>query len=69
MRSKVLIILMLVASLFLAGWQMQKTTWEYKVENGIAEKKINELGAQGWELASCGSYNGGMPYCIFKRAK
>lgn len=67
MNRKLLVIVLCV--LFLVGWQMQKPTWEYKVENGISEKKINELGAQGWEIASCGSYNGGMPYCIFKRAK
>jgi hypothetical protein len=42
---------------------MQK--WEYKkVSFSAEEKELNELGAQGWELAAANDY-----YLIFKRPK
>ena len=71
MRNKVLLSIAVFAILFVGGWTLQapRQQWEYKTENGVDAKKFNELGAQGWELASCGSFNGGMPYCVFKRTK
>lgn len=47
----------------------QKPAFEYKVETGVSEGKINSLAAQGWEVVASGQYNGGMPYVIFKRMK
>ncbi len=71
MRNKIIIFVALVAVFFVSGWVFQapKQQWEYKVENGVSEKKFNELGAQGWELTSCGQMGGGLPYYVFKRVK
>ena len=47
--------------------------WEYKFEYKMSEKKANELGADGWELAAIESTGPGMthnvPTYVFKRAK
>jgi hypothetical protein len=54
-----------------ATTQTQKT-WEYKVEYGVKESKINSLASQGWELVATGSDNAAMtpvPYLVFKRSK
>jgi PBP1b-binding outer membrane lipoprotein LpoB len=71
MRNKILLSIALVAVFFVGGSALQapKQQWEYKIKNGVSEKKFNDLGAQGWELTSCASFNGGMPYCVFKHAK
>jgi hypothetical protein len=42
--------------------------WEYKFEYSINEKKANELGAQGWELAGM-TQNGALTAYVFKRQK
>lgn len=49
-------------------------TWEYKIEYKISEKKANELGAQGWELAaiespSAAGIGNNVPTYVFKRSK
>jgi hypothetical protein len=72
MRRNILVALVLLAVFLLGGFtfaQTIKQQWEYKVENGVAEKRFNDLGSQGWELVSCGQFNGGMPYCVFKRLR
>ncbi|MDQ1639538.1 MAG: hypothetical protein QOF62_2877 [Pyrinomonadaceae bacterium] len=71
MRNRIPLSLLLIVVFFVGGWTLQsaKQQLEYKIENGVDGKKFNELGMQGWELTSCGSFNGGMPYCVFKRAK
>jgi hypothetical protein len=43
--------------------------WEYKVESIPTEKKLNELGAQGWELVAVESSDRAGRNCYFKRAK
>jgi len=52
-----MIALALVAVFFVGGWTLQavKTQWEYKVEYEPSEKKINQLGGEGWELVAVGS--------------
>lgn len=55
MKNKLLLVALLVlaCSLFV-GWTNQKPSWEYHIEyhGTISEKKLNELGAQGWDLTS-----------------
>ena len=29
----------------------EHTTWEYRVSNHVSERELNDLGADGWELA------------------
>lgn len=55
MRNKILVTLLILACLFGFAFQSRPAQkWEYKVEyhGTISEKKLNELGAEGWELAS-----------------
>jgi hypothetical protein len=56
---------------FGVGWSQSSPVWEYKVESGITEKKINELAVQRWEVVATGNYGGPLaaPYVILKRAK
>ena len=71
------ILLLIVAILSFTPIQNAKTqtpiVWEYKFEQAVSEKKANELGAQGWELAGIQSPSGGMahpiPIYVFKRQK
>jgi hypothetical protein len=81
-----LIILATVLLLTAIGWtsygQRQRaaaTNWEYKVvyspgERSMTERKLNELGSQGWELVACQQINQegvtiGAGNYYFKRAK
>lgn len=48
MKKNLLIIV--IAVLLLAGWTLQKPSWEYM--STTKEKQLNELGAQGWELVA-----------------
>ena len=47
------------------------TQWEYKNVNYTDEKKLNELGAEGWEtVAPVCNYNGGITTgFVMKRPK
>lgn len=70
MKNKILLALVLLACLLSVGFQVRPShRWEYKVENGVAEGKLNMLAVEGWEVIAAGSYNGGMPYVILKRPK
>lgn len=55
MRNKLLAIALLSLFIF-GGWTMQSRSFEYKtVEltlNSSTEAKLNELGAQGWEMVT-----------------
>ena len=49
-------------------------TWEYKFEYKMNEKKANQLGAEGWELAaiestSTAGISNNVPTYVFKRPK
>lgn len=66
-----LIFLALVLSIFSISavtQQPKPQQWEYKLVTGKAyeEKKLNALGSEGWELASCAA---GLDACILKRPK
>lgn len=63
MRRNLLIIVLAV--LFLVGWTVQSSSFEYKVVHSPTEKKINEVAAQGWELVTVDTYAN----YIFKRSK
>jgi hypothetical protein len=77
MKNRYLLATLLIVSSFVVGLSFQapsSSAYEYKFENGITEKKANELGAQGWELAAIQSPAGvGMgtvvPVYVFKRLK
>lgn len=64
-----LVMLVLAICLLSLSASSQKPGYEYKVENGISEGKINSLASQGWEVVTAGNYNGGMPYVILRRSK
>lgn len=70
MKRAVLIIALVIVSIGATPQpQTKSTTWEYKVENGVSEGKINSLASQGWEVVTASNYNGGMPYVILRRSK
>lgn len=48
--------------------QSKPPQWEYKIETKCLDTgKINDLGAEGWELAGFAEVGGW--HCIFKRIK
>jgi len=79
MKHRLTIIVLLVAlcvSLYFVNSNSHAApvpqTWEYKLEYKMNEKKANELGAQGWELAAISSGGGGSSITdgyMFKRPK
>jgi hypothetical protein len=76
MKTKIILfILALVCVVTLsASPQSKPQTWEYKVMVGKCwdEKKINILGADGWELTTYttwGTSAGPVETCVFKRPK
>lgn len=65
--------LLALALLSLAFVQPKPVQWEYKTEHHgtMSEKKLNELGAEGWELVAIGrepSLNSHQTF-YFKRQK
>jgi hypothetical protein len=55
MRNRILLAALLLVSLVCVGFARQSqspthASWEYKVEKDASEKRINELGADGWKL-------------------
>jgi len=85
MRSKLAIAFLIVGLLFVGPWRGQGQTekvesgsYEYLVlpdptegsESNQGLKKLNELGAQGWDLAGVSKSGGyGSARLYFKRAK
>jgi hypothetical protein len=76
LKKLLIIVLVIASSLVALGATFQsssKTTWEYKFEYSPSEKKVNELGAQGWELAAIQSTGPGLgnnvATYVFKRQK
>jgi hypothetical protein len=85
MRSKLVIAFLIVGLLFVGAWRGQGQTgkseivsYEYLVlpdptessESNQGLQKLNELGAQGWELAGVSKTGGfGSARLYFKRAK
>lgn len=78
MKNKIYIALLaLVLGFYFVNSRSQAAsvpaTWEYKIETKCSdEKRINALGAEGWELVGFSiseSGLGGNWRCVFKRAK
>lgn len=76
MRNKILLAaLCAVALLLFVGFRFEgRTQYEYKVQifGTITEKKLNEFGAEGWELTATttnGSGLGQVTVFYFKRPK
>lgn len=84
MRSKIILPLLIVAVLSLGAWsgqgqtdRVRSVTYEYQVladptetagmDEGI--KKLNDLGAQGWELAGISRRGNAASQLYFKRVK
>ena len=73
-NRKLLTALLLSALLLFVGFRQNSkpTQYEYKIQHDPSEKKLNELGAQGWEVVAGGtSGTASMPAAVFvlKRAK
>lgn len=63
-----------IATISATQQQSKPQQWEYKLEYKMNEKKANELGSQGWELAAIESTSSAgiannVPTYVFKRAK
>jgi hypothetical protein len=85
MRSKLAIAFLIVGLLFVAAWRgqghtakVESVSYEYLVlpdptetsESTQGLKKLNELGAEGWELAGVSKTGGyGSARLYFKRAR
>lgn len=69
----ILLIAISLLVLTVSAWSASPApSYEYKVEYGIKENKINKLANEGWELVATGSDNAAMtpvPYLIFKRPR
>ncbi len=76
-RRHYLLITVAIAALCFGGWtgygqrenpKPKRPTWEYKVEDGLSQEQLNELGSQGWELVAV-SIGNGQASIFLKRAK
>ena len=73
MRTKVLLLVcagLVACILFIGARGYGRTAGEYKIPNVslLSEEQLNELGAQGWELAGM-TYDGSNTHYYFKRPK
>lgn len=75
MKTFLMIVVLLLSVIVATGLTSQpQKAWEYKLEFKMSEKKANELGAQGWELAaiestSTAGIGNNVPVYVFKRLK
>jgi len=72
MKKKILIAALLLVSVVSTGFQVRSIQkWEYKIEYNASEKKLNQLGAEGWELvgASPEASTSNLTGFYFKREK
>ena len=79
-RRKLLFIVILIVGCLITwgaqGQRQRSSTWEYKILEGVprdsrGERKLNELGAAGWELVDVKEEEGGTDRARYylKRAK
>jgi hypothetical protein len=84
MRSKIAIAILVVALLSIGAWsgkgqteKVKSVSYDYQVLTDPTEvsgledgqKKLNELGAQGWELAGVSAKGNSASKLYFKRVK
>lgn len=71
MKTFLIVCALLLCVIATVGMAPQQKTFEYKVEDGVSEKKINSLANEGWEPVSTGNYGGQLaaPYIILRRPK
>ena len=81
MKTPRLIVLLLIAVLVVAAWTAQgqkqnaaKVQWEYKIyalkmDEDLTEERLNQLGAEGWELIPMRTEGVNKIYYHFKRQK
>lgn len=71
MKNRIYLVAAILLLLCVLGFQTARPQYEYKIEYGVTEKKLNDLAGQGWEVVAVGS--GGatvnVPVFVFKRAK
>jgi hypothetical protein len=69
MKNRLLLIALLVASIFCAAFAYQSERraqrWEYKIEKDADEKRLNQLGAEGWELVTLDRGSGSLSRSMF----
>jgi hypothetical protein len=73
MRKHLLLAAVLFCSVFCAGfaYRQGRPQIEYKFEHSPSEKKVNELGSQGWELVAIQSPSQNIVVAtyVFKRSR
>jgi hypothetical protein len=72
MKHTLLLTALFLVCLVAAGFQIRSVQkWEYKVEYNASENKLNQLGAEGWELvgASPEASTSNITGFYFKRQK
>lgn len=71
MKTFLIICLLLLTVIVATGGNQQpQKAWEYKTEDRcFDEKRINALGAEGWDMAGFSETDRGAWHCVFKRQK
>lgn len=70
MKTFLIICVLLLTVIVAIGSAPQQKNWEYKTEDRcFDEKRINALGAEGWEMAGFSETDRGAWHCVFKRPR
>lgn len=74
MKKRITLVALLLVSLLCVGFARQsrpQIQWEYKIEKDADEKRLNQLGAEGWELVTLDRGTGSLSRSMFvlKRAR
>jgi len=76
-KLQLLVVAIAIAVAFLVGRGMQadaqvsrapRVTWEYKDGANLSAEQLNQMGAEGWEVAAVVRYEKDL-YFLFKRAR
>lgn len=67
MKNRILLAALIVVSLFCAAFLYRPASprWEYKIEKDADEKRLNQLGAEGWELVTLDRGSGSLSRSMF----
>jgi hypothetical protein len=76
LKRYALLVVTTLALFGLVGWSSYaqkkssgRAAWEYRLEVSLSTQQVNELGAEGWEMAGFSVDGGGNKVIYFKRAK